>query len=396
MIKQFNALSTFSVNIFLDLHAMTYLGALLSFLVAFQLFFVALYLFTHKKGNKRNNRLLALIFLMFAINLMDFTARLSGIIFPIPLLHLLDDCFFFLYGPVFYFYTQGVVYHDFAFKKSDAWNLAPYISVTSYLIFNILFIDQETQSEVAKNIISADFPAWVFAASLVIYLHLLCYLWFSWRTIKTYKTVIKDKFSSIDDINLDWLSFMIRTFSGITIVSMINNIIPVFGSIFFLYFSAAILLIFSFYFINHVLVKALNQPAIFSGIAKEETEKYAMSNLGSEEIEQYKNQLTNLMQANLPYLNADLKSKDLAEKLGISPKVLSQVINQRFNQNFFDFVNTYRCEEVKRVLQGPDKKITIIEAMYQSGFNSKSSFNKEFKKLTGQTPSEFKKSLSQT
>ena len=59
-----------------------------------------------------------------------------------------------------------------------------------------------------------------------------------------------------------------------------------------------------------------------------------------------------------------------------------------------DFVNTYRCEEVKQILQGPDKKITIIEAMYQSGFNSKSSFNKEFKKLTGQTPSEFKKSKS--
>jgi len=55
---------------------MTYnLGALLSFLVAFQLFFVALYLFTHKKGNKRNNMLLALVFLMFAINLMDFTAE---------------------------------------------------------------------------------------------------------------------------------------------------------------------------------------------------------------------------------------------------------------------------------------------------------------------------------
>jgi len=126
-------LSTFSINIFLDLLTMAYnLGALLSFLVAFQLFFVALYLFTHKKGNKRNNKLLALVFLMFAINLMDFTARVSGIIFPIPVLHLLDDAFFFLYGPVLYFYTQGVVYHDFAFKESDAWHLAPYGSNTRF------------------------------------------------------------------------------------------------------------------------------------------------------------------------------------------------------------------------------------------------------------------------
>jgi hypothetical protein len=183
---------------------MTYnFGALFSFLVAFQLFFVALYLFTHKKGNKRNNRLLALVFLMFAINLMDFTARISGFIFPNPMLHLLDDAFFFLYGPVLYFYTQGVVYHDFAFKKRDAWNLAPYIGVTSYLLFLVFSTDLETQSEVAELITAAGFHVWMVAWSLVIYLHMLCYLWFSWRTIKTYQSVIKDKFSSIDGINLD-------------------------------------------------------------------------------------------------------------------------------------------------------------------------------------------------
>jgi AraC-like DNA-binding protein len=69
------------------------------------------------------------------------------------------------------------------------------------------------------------------------------------------------------------------------------------------------------------------------------------------------------------------------------------VINQGFNQNFFDYINTYRCEQVKRLLKGPDKGFTVTEAMYQSGFNSKSSFNKEFKKLTGQTPKEFRRSL---
>jgi AraC-like DNA-binding protein len=176
---------------------------------------------------------------------------------------------------------------------------------------------------------------------------------------------------------------------------MINNVIPVFNKSYILYSSIIVLLIVSFYFINSVLVKALSQPAIFSGIAKQETEKYAASTLGSEEIENYKNQLTHLMQTDHPYLNADLKSNDLAEMLAVSPKALSQVINQSFHQNFFDFINTYRCEEVKRVLQGPDRKMTIIEAMYQSGFNSKSSFNKEFKKLTGQTPSEFKQSIPQ-
>ena len=154
--------SNFYIDIFLDLPLMTFnLGAVLSLLVAFQLSFTVLYLFTHKKGNKRNNRFLAFLFLMFAINMLDFAARISGLIFPIPLLHLLDDCFFLLYGPVIYFYTQSVVYHDFTFKKSDAWHSFPYLAATGYLIFQIFFVDQETQAEVAKRIVTANWKGTV-------------------------------------------------------------------------------------------------------------------------------------------------------------------------------------------------------------------------------------------
>lgn len=371
-----------------------YLGALFSFLVAFQLFFVALYLFTHKKGNKRNNSLLGFVFLMFAISLMDFTIRVSGVVLPIPLLHLIDDGFFFLYGPVLYFYVQGVVYRDFVFKTRDALHLIPYLAYTTYLIFHLIFIDLDTQLELANKVATAVLPAWMYLASLIIYVHMLSYLWIAWRTLLKYQSVIKDKFSSIDEINLEWLSFMIKAFVGITLVAMIHNMVPVFGNVFFRYSSLILLLIITFFFINRVLVKALNQPAIFSGIALKETEKYASSNLQQGALENHKAQLEKLMQDEKLYLDSELTSQDLAEQLNISSKALSQVINQSFNKNFFDFVNTYRCEEVKQILQGPDKKITIIEAMYQSGFNSKSSFNKEFKKLTGGTPSEFKKSKS--
>jgi AraC-like DNA-binding protein len=68
------------------------------------------------------------------------------------------------------------------------------------------------------------------------------------------------------------------------------------------------------------------------------------------------------------------------------------VINDLTGKNFFEFINHYRIEEAKRMLTNPkDKKITVLEVMYQSGFNSKSSFNTLFKKQTGLTPVEFKK-----
>lgn len=370
------------------------LGAILSFLVAFQLVFLSLYLFTHNKGNRRNNRILALVFLMVAYNMVDFALRISGQMFPASSLHLLDDCFFFVYGPAIYFYTQGVVYTDFTFQRRDALHLIPFIAIVSFLLVLMLGVDPAIQRDFADTMGRGELPAWVSVSSLLIYGHILIYLYLSWRTLKSYRAVLKDNYSSIDQINLDWLSFMIRTFLGITLLGMINGFVPVFNNLMFVYASVAALLLISFYFTNLVLVKALNQPAIFSGIRRVETAKYAQSNLGMDEVERYKGRLTELMQTERLYVEDDLKSTDLAQKLGITTKTLSQIINQGFDRNFFDFVNTYRCEEVKRILQGSDQKVTILEAMYASGFNSKSSFNKEFKKLTGQTPSEFKKSLS--
>ncbi len=79
----------------------------------------------------------------------------------------------------------------------------------------------------------------------------------------------------------------------------------------------------------------------------------------------------------------------------LRPKLLSQAINEGLGKNFFEFINRYRIEEAKRLLTDPaDKKITVLEVLYQVGFNSKSSFNTVFKKQTGLTPSEFKKKVA--
>ena len=336
---------------------------------------------------------MALICLMFALNMTDFALRMGGLTFPLASLHLLDDCFFFLYGPLIYFYTQGVVYADFTFKGRDALHLIPFLIVFAVFVAHMLSTDPMVQQEFANQLFLGGLPGWVSVLSLTIYADILLYLFFSWRTLRSYQAVLKDSYSAIHGINLDWLRFMIRTFFGITLIGMINSFVPVFHNLVFLFASVIVLLLLSFYFSNLVLVKALNQPAIFSGIRKEETVKYALSNLAPEQLERYKRELLLLMEEDRLFLDPELKSTDLAGELGISVKTLSQVVNQGFDRNFFDFVNSFRCEEVKRILRGPDRQITILEAMFASGFNSKSSFNKEFKKLTGQTPSEYKKSI---
>ena len=98
------------------------------------------------------------------------------------------------------------------------------------------------------------------------------------------------------------------------------------------------------------------------------------------------------MKNDKPFLDPALCLSDLASKLSIPPHHLSQVLNTCFNQNFFDFINSYRIKESKELLsiQAPIKK-TILEIIYETGFNSKSVFNNAFKKYTGMTPSQFRK-----
>lgn len=98
------------------------------------------------------------------------------------------------------------------------------------------------------------------------------------------------------------------------------------------------------------------------------------------------------MEKERPYLDPGITLKDLACKLQIPSRKLSKIINHRFNKNFVGFINDYRIESAKDKLKNPkDEKETILEIMYDVGFNSKSSFYTIFKQKTGHTPSEYKK-----
>ena len=94
-----------------------------------------------------------------------------------------------------------------------------------------------------------------------------------------------------------------------------------------------------------------------------------------------------------PYLEVDLSLAQLAKQLDMHPNTLSQLINSYSGGNFFEFVNGYRIEEIKRELASSQEHIMIIA--YNNGFKSKSSFNDVFKRKTGMTPSQYRKKMRQ-
>jgi len=124
--------------------------------------------------------------------------------------------------------------------------------------------------------------------------------------------------------------------------------------------------------------------------------RYKESPLNRDLLIQYRDQLTRLMSTGQPYLDENLTLRDLAEVLEIPANQLSQVLNEGFDQNFAEFVNTYRLEMFKSKVGDPKQRhLTILALAYESGFNSKTVFNTFFKKMMGKTPKAYWKEVVQ-
>ena len=119
--------------------------------------------------------------------------------------------------------------------------------------------------------------------------------------------------------------------------------------------------------------------------------KYEKTGLSKAFSHELKNKLEHLMLTQKPYLNQELRLDDIAKLLDVSRHHASQVINENFGLNFYEYINRYRIEEAKKRLRPEmeDAVPSISEIAYQCGFNNRVSFYKAFRKITHTTPSVF-------
>ena len=148
----------------------------------------------------------------------------------------------------------------------------------------------------------------------------------------------------------------------------------------------------NFIFVVLIIYKALQHPQFLVRIIEEvKNQKYEGSKLSEEEKEGILHRILNYFESEKPYLNPTVTIRDVSDATGIHIKYISQVINELLNKNFHDMVNSYRISEAKGKLSvKSENQLTILEILYESGFNSKTTFNTVFKKHTGITPTEFR------
>jgi AraC-like DNA-binding protein len=219
---------------------------------------------------------------------------------------------------------------------------------------------------------------------------MIIYLILAFALINKAKKKTKDYFSDINKMDFNWLQTILTGFS-LVIVGDVSYFIlkriitpaPNFmiNYIYFLVFIIAV----------YIILNGLRRPEKFR--TDYFKEKYKKSNLQIDEKETIKKRLETILKNKNICLEPNITLSDLAKDLTIHPKYLSQVINECYQQNFYDFVNLRRIEEAKILLADKKQNLTIQEVYYDVGFNSKSSFNRAFKKYTNKTPTGFKKAV---
>ena len=367
------------------------LGNILFVLIVFQLLFLSAYLFSQQKGKPLSNRLLGLFFLAIALNLFDVFLLQAGVYFAHPGLAGLGSCLPLLFGPLLYFYTQSIIYKDFSVSIKNSIHFLPFVLI--FCCTEIYYQSQSSQAQqqILLGLSQHRIPVVISDISTLIFLQFLCYAIASLRLVSIYKKMAGQHLSNPKYTDVSWLYSTIVFFILIIIVSGLNGLLAqtAFSKYYLFAFNLVIVLL--LLFVMQVMMKALSRPYFFSfADGSDSVEQPSKITAGEKEV--ILQTLSAFMKSDKPYLDPELTLDQLAAKLALKPRALSQAINDILQQNFFDFINRYRINEAKNLLTNPkDKKITVLEVLYQVGFNSKSSFNTLFKKYTGLTPTEFRK-----
>ncbi len=136
-------------------------------------------------------------------------------------------------------------------------------------------------------------------------------------------------------------------------------------------------------------------PQSSSGTPSDPARQYLKSGLSEQDLLQYRQQLSELMEREKLYLNNELTLDELADNLGISANHLSQVINSQFGLNFYELLNHFRIEQAKKLLGtlSPDDRLSSLDVAFESGFGSASAFYRAFQQHVRMTPTRFLKQL---
>lgn len=292
-------------------------------------------------------------------------------------------------GPLLYFYVASLTEQEFSLKRLHALHLLPIL--ISWVLLLLMGIDSdamrwrgEGQTELSLSTVNFLWHC----SKIVPFLYGIAAVILVYR----YYTSLKDQYSSFSTSEPGWLTALALGFAFYWVLSLFVHI-----SAQFISEEMSNYLGIAENYVVFVLINALFAYSAAYAHRVLTTKPVATKEVMAEQPDETAiDKVRNGMEEQKLYLEHNLNIEEFSNRIDLPVRDVSGVINKHFGTNFFEFMNSYRVEEAKRLLADPGSNdLTILDILLQAGFNSKSAFHRFFKRLVGISPSEFRKQAAQ-
>jgi AraC-like DNA-binding protein len=361
----------------------------------FEAFVLSLLLWL-KHQHSVSDKMLALFFAFQGLTMVsaffEFYNRQHN--FPYPYFLFTTAPMLILHGPLLWLYIKSLTDQHFRLKPLYLLHLLPFavFMAQNYAVF--FRFDMTTRIAIIKTESFVAHPMFLPMTMFIATVPVVYCIWGLWL-VKRYNAKLKVYFSHLNDIDLNWLrllllvSLVFYAVISYGFAMLVHHKLATFGHLQMVSFSFSFfyLLILGLY--GHRQINLFASRAIEINLEAVPQPAKASTRLDDHE-KQFVDKLLAVMEQQKPFLEPELTLSQLADAVAGKPEYLSEVLNTRLNQNFYDFINHYRINEFKhRCLMPEHKNLTLIAIAFDCGFNSKATFNRVFKKVTGLTPSQF-------
>jgi AraC-like DNA-binding protein len=301
----------------------------------------------------------------------------------------IDSILLMFMGPSIYFYLREVLNKPVLFRSYKTWlHGIPAIPSIVYIVYLSLLPKTLRLQIILSNFENTNWQSdtlnGLFYIQMITYL-VICYILIQKQLKKARISIVRNVQIDIHWLKTYFILDLVIMFATAPVVFYFGNdkVNTIFG-----------LVAMDIQFI-YIFLKSAWQTALFSSeIVQEQKNQKPSLKIADRQAETYFNILMGFMQTQKPHLDGSCSIQDVSDKTAIPVHHLSNILNQRLEKNFPDFINEYRVKEAQEMLASKKSETLTLEAIgFECGFGSKSIFNKSFKKYTGQTPSEYCQSI---
>jgi AraC-like DNA-binding protein len=351
--------------------------------------FVILLINNKRSRKSRANVFLSVLLLAFIFTI--FHIRYAGNIinhFGVKTYYVGDPSFL-LIAPLLWFYTEELTGQRVRFSLQSFLHFIPFFFIVTC---SISFQDLSQENPLIIFLSQHNrLPIIIFW--VIVLVQFSVYQLLIQRKWTAYQQLMRQEVSNTEDINISWVRFFMGVFLVINLFFLFGLFAVIhMGYVAWLYKGVGIVFSVSVFALGY---KGILQREIFYTDDLIKSLNAFPVGIAIKPDQQLIDRLKTFMKDKKPYLDAELTLSTMAKELNLTRSQLSQLINAGIGENFYDFVNKYRVEEVKRLMTDPEmKNFNLFGIALEAGFKSKSTFNLIFKRFTGLTPTEYKKNIT--